>query len=131
VYDPQYWGMVFPLGIMYTVCTIRLSEALALPFLLPMTRCFFFVALAAWLWVFVGLLCTLVRCSRRRSTRSGGCLVAHVNGLAWPHETRPYLLRTFPQKVPGGARSYYLPSSSSNALASWRSAVSKPSVNQW
>jgi hypothetical protein len=31
---------------------------------------------------------------------------------------------------PGGARSCYPPSSSSNALASWRSAVSKPSVNQ-
>jgi tellurite resistance protein TehA-like permease len=59
-YDSQYWGMVFPLG-MYTVCTIRLSEAFALPFLLPMTRVFFFIALAAWLWVFVGLLRTLAR----------------------------------------------------------------------
>jgi tellurite resistance protein TehA-like permease len=60
VYDPQYWGMVFPLG-MYTVCTIRLSQAFALPFLLLPARFFFAVALVAWLWVFIGLLRALTR----------------------------------------------------------------------
>jgi tellurite resistance protein TehA-like permease len=58
-YDPQYWGMVFPLG-MYTVCTIQLSNAINFPPLMLIPRVFVFLALAAWLTAFAGLLFTLI-----------------------------------------------------------------------
>jgi tellurite resistance protein TehA-like permease len=54
-YDPQYWGMVFPLG-MYTASTFQLSKALGLDFLLAIPRVFIGIALVAWLATFVGLI---------------------------------------------------------------------------
>jgi tellurite resistance protein TehA-like permease len=58
-YDPLYWGAVFPLG-MYSVCTHHLARVLHLPFLLPLSRVFFYAAVAAWLLTFVGLADSLV-----------------------------------------------------------------------
>jgi tellurite resistance protein TehA-like permease len=52
-YDVMYWGAVFPLG-MYTVCTIRLSNVLNLPFLMVVPEYFIYFALAAWLLTFYG-----------------------------------------------------------------------------
>jgi len=58
-YDPQYWGMVFPLG-MYTVCTFQLSNAIGFSPLLVIPRYFIFLALAGWLAAATGLIHSLV-----------------------------------------------------------------------
>jgi tellurite resistance protein TehA-like permease len=53
-YEPALWGMVFPLA-MYTTATFQLSRATGFDFLAIVPRGFIFVALAAWLAVFAGL----------------------------------------------------------------------------
>ncbi|MGH9722701.1 MAG: tellurite resistance/C4-dicarboxylate transporter family protein [Bryobacteraceae bacterium] len=59
-YDPQYWSMVFPLG-MFAVATFTLSSAIDMPALAAIGRGFVFVALGCWLATFAGLLRSLVR----------------------------------------------------------------------
>jgi tellurite resistance protein TehA-like permease len=53
-YDPQYWSLVFPLG-MFTVATHVLSQALQLPFLSGITVVVGAVALGTWSITFIGM----------------------------------------------------------------------------
>src|SRR5512146_380357 len=62
-YDPLYWGMVFPLG-MYSVCTHQLLQVMHLPFLQWLPWAFAYIAMAAWLITFIGLIMQLRRILR-------------------------------------------------------------------
>lgn len=54
-YEPQYWGMAFPLA-MYTTGTLRLADALRLDFLMTIPRVFVWLAALVWLIVFAGMI---------------------------------------------------------------------------
>jgi tellurite resistance protein TehA-like permease len=58
-YDPQYWGMVFPLG-MYTTCTFQLSKAIDFEPLMLIPQVFVYISIAAWFIVFAGLIYSFV-----------------------------------------------------------------------
>ncbi|MHC1729219.1 MAG: tellurite resistance/C4-dicarboxylate transporter family protein [Syntrophobacteraceae bacterium] len=58
-YDPQYWSVVFPLG-MYSTCTLRLAAGMDLEFLTGLSRFFMLAALAGWIFLFLALLHSLI-----------------------------------------------------------------------
>ena len=64
-YDPQFWGMVFPLG-MYTTATLMLGRVLSIPPFEVIAKWFVFVALFAWLITFTGMLKGLIFSPRSR-----------------------------------------------------------------
>ncbi|HEY7788338.1 MAG TPA: tellurite resistance/C4-dicarboxylate transporter family protein [Casimicrobiaceae bacterium] len=53
-YDPQYWSLVFPLG-MYSVATLAYAQGNRLVFLYPLARVFGYVSLVAWALTAIGL----------------------------------------------------------------------------
>ena len=54
-YDPQYWSLVFPLG-MYTVATLMFANATGMPFLLIIPRLAVYIAMLGWLITFGAML---------------------------------------------------------------------------
>ncbi|WP_237562784.1 tellurite resistance/C4-dicarboxylate transporter family protein [Bacillus dakarensis] len=54
-YEPQLWGMVFPLA-MYTTSTYQLSVALDVPMLAAIPRIMVYISILAWITVSVSLL---------------------------------------------------------------------------
>lgn len=69
-YEPTWWSIVFPLG-MYGVATHELGKADHLPLVGAIPRYELWLALAAWLAVFVVMLVHLVCSVLPRSARSG------------------------------------------------------------
>jgi tellurite resistance protein TehA-like permease len=53
-YDPGLWSAVFPLG-MYVAATHNYAIVASLPFLEPLPRLFFWIALPTWTLTFIGM----------------------------------------------------------------------------
>ncbi len=64
-YGPEYWSLVFPLG-MYTASTHQLGRATGLAFLLVIPAYFVFAAWSAWALTFAGLVANLLSTVCRR-----------------------------------------------------------------
>ncbi|WP_232824133.1 tellurite resistance/C4-dicarboxylate transporter family protein [Paraliobacillus zengyii] len=59
-YEPQLWGMVFPLA-MYTTSTLQLSKALEVDFLSFIPKITVFIAIIAWSILFCALIINLYK----------------------------------------------------------------------
>lgn len=64
-YDPQYWSMVFPLG-MYGVCTFTYAGITGFTFLKPISALFVILALVTWIIVFIGLFIDLFSAGKKK-----------------------------------------------------------------
>jgi tellurite resistance protein TehA-like permease len=64
-YETGYWSLVFPLG-MYTASTFVLARGEGLAFLAVISRYFIWVAFAAWLLTFAGMIASLAKGLRSR-----------------------------------------------------------------
>lgn len=62
-YDPQYWGIVFPLG-MYVTCTYKLAEVFQFDFLMVIPRVLIYLPIFAWTITFAGMVKKLLLPSR-------------------------------------------------------------------
>lgn len=69
-YNPQLWGMVFPLA-MYTTATLRLGEALEFPFLEAIAWPFMILALTAWAATAAAMLLHIARALKVRPPSAG------------------------------------------------------------
>jgi tellurite resistance protein TehA-like permease len=65
-YGPEYWTMVFPLG-MYAVATFKVVEVTGVAFLSSISEFFAYVALLAWVIVFIGMCHSLARLRPRHN----------------------------------------------------------------
>lgn len=66
-YDPQYWSMVFPLG-MYGVCTFNYARITGFDFITPVSGLFVLVGVLTWIIVLIGLLIEIAQRISRRKT---------------------------------------------------------------
>lgn len=58
-YEPQYWSLVFPLG-MYTTSTFVFADATGLSFFYLISKYFIYAALLAWVVTFIGMVRRIV-----------------------------------------------------------------------
>lgn len=84
-YGPAVWGMIFPIG-MYTTSTLLFDRAMGCNFLDPVPQVLVYIALAAWILAFAGLLrrlwISLVETSNCSASPSG------VARTRWKTSTR-------------------------------------------
>lgn len=68
-YSPLYWGMVFPLG-MYTACTIKLSQAIQIPFVANISKYFIYAAYIAWGFIFISMIHTMIKAASAKEEKA-------------------------------------------------------------